>query len=363
MNVNITTLTKDYILSKCNQVSIFSKYLNLDEDLIHYCINTGSLIQSPIRDDPNPSFGFKYNNKGKLKAKDFSGRFWGDCFDMVALLHQYKVGDKLQFYSILKVIATDFKLIDDNTYCTLSSDHMDHIKTIKTSRANITCSVRDWNSKDLTYWGSFNITRDILNLFNVFPVQNYWINADSQPEPKYHYNRKDPCYMYYYRKDKEGIPEVKLYFPYRKRDANNNNANFICNTNVLQGLHMIDYTKKYETDLIIPNSYKGVMTLHSLGYMAIAPQSESTFLTEQQFKYLSTIFSRIVIFYDNDEAGIANAKKYSNIFNIPYINISTADFDATDISELIVETDTNEVLDWLQYSLSTGGSNEELYTH
>ncbi|MEK6881668.1 MAG: hypothetical protein AABY22_18760 [Nanoarchaeota archaeon] len=53
-------ITKDYILSKITQEQIFERYLGIP-------VVTDNLIHSPIRsNDNNPSFGFNYNNKGKL---------------------------------------------------------------------------------------------------------------------------------------------------------------------------------------------------------------------------------------------------------------------------------------------------------
>ena len=63
-------LTKDYILSKVDQITIFSTYFNLPIEIINDCINKGTLIKSPLRYDEHPTCGFKYNNKGKLKFRD-----------------------------------------------------------------------------------------------------------------------------------------------------------------------------------------------------------------------------------------------------------------------------------------------------
>ena len=70
-NINSSKLTKQLILSKVSQVTIFSTYLNLSDKLVQYCIDTGELICSPIRDDVHPTCGFRYDNKGKLIKKTF----------------------------------------------------------------------------------------------------------------------------------------------------------------------------------------------------------------------------------------------------------------------------------------------------
>ena len=61
-----TKLTKDFILSKVDQISIFSVYFNLPIQTIQYCIDTGEFIHSPIRVDIHPTCGFKYDKDNFL---------------------------------------------------------------------------------------------------------------------------------------------------------------------------------------------------------------------------------------------------------------------------------------------------------
>ena len=58
-NINSSKLTKQAILDKISQISIFSTYLNLSNNIIQHCIDTGELICSPIREDIHPTCGFK----------------------------------------------------------------------------------------------------------------------------------------------------------------------------------------------------------------------------------------------------------------------------------------------------------------
>ena len=110
--VNTTKFNKEFILSKVSQITIFSTYLNLSDALVQHCIDTGELIISPLRDDCHPTCGFRYDNKGKLKFKDFAGYFWGDCFDLVALVMnnmypnmKLNISNKHDFIKVLKHIS------------------------------------------------------------------------------------------------------------------------------------------------------------------------------------------------------------------------------------------------------------------
>jgi 5S rRNA maturation endonuclease (ribonuclease M5) len=53
---------------------------------------------------------------------------------------------------------------------------------------------------------------------------------------------------------------------------------------------------------------KDKWVLNRLEYEAIAPQSESTIIPAKIMDYLFAIYPRIVLFYDNDEAG----KEFTN---------------------------------------------------
>lgn len=68
-NINSTKLTKEYVLSKVSQITIFSTYLNLSDKIIQYCIDSGELICSPIRDDVHPTCGFRYDKKVNLNLE------------------------------------------------------------------------------------------------------------------------------------------------------------------------------------------------------------------------------------------------------------------------------------------------------
>ena len=114
-NINSSKLTKQNILDKISQVNIFATYLGLPAEVIQNCIDTGELICNPLRIDEHPTAGFKYDNRGKLKFRDFSGYFWGDCFDVVAYIistiyhKSYNINDKTDFIKILRHITFTFK--------------------------------------------------------------------------------------------------------------------------------------------------------------------------------------------------------------------------------------------------------------
>ena len=114
-NINTENVNKNFVLSKVSQLTIFSTYFNISPDTIQYCIDTGNFINSPIREDVHPSFGFKYDNRGRLKGKDFAGYFWGDCFDAAAFVisrlenKRINIANKGDFIYVLKHIMITHK--------------------------------------------------------------------------------------------------------------------------------------------------------------------------------------------------------------------------------------------------------------
>ena len=60
---------------------------------------------------------------------------------------------------------------------------------------------------------------------------------------------------------------------------------------------------------------KDVMFLHEHGIPAIAPNSEGIIISDKQMQKLSKRFTKIIVFYDNDLAGVKGAHKYKKTFS------------------------------------------------
>ena len=80
----------------------------------------------------------------------------------------------------------------------------------------------------------------------------------------------------------------------------------------MQGAHALP--KEGGEYLAITKSLKDVACLYSCGITAIAPISENCFVTEAQFERLSKKFKKIILFYDNDSAGITHMNKFRKQF-------------------------------------------------
>lgn len=359
MGRNITfKLTKNYILSKVDQITIFSVYFNLPIETIQYCIDTGEFIHSPIRLDVHPTCGFRYDNRGKLKFKDFAGYFWGDCFDAVAYvisnMPKYKnldVNSKQGFFEVLKHITFTFKDIfyGDAKDPLISKNIQETLSKIKKDKQIIELVIREWNDYDEQYWKQFGVDLQSLNINFIYPIEQFYINRKSNPEPKYYYSEKDPCYGYILGRDRQGIYNIKIYFPNRNKST----TRFITNCNHLEGIYQLsndDYdiiilTKSTKdrvsmySCLKTINSLYGLNNINKIGLINIPHETYK--LRSNEYKWLLSKLSDkgiIVSLMDNDRTGMIEAQYLRKEFDILPL-IIPKQYQAKDFSELIMKND------------------------
>ena len=328
-----SNITKKYILNKVSQITIFSVYFDISVEQIKYCIETGNTICSPIREDKHPTCGFAYNNNGKLKMRDFAGYFWGDCFDAVAFVlstinqRPYNISNKNDFIAVLKHITNTFKDIfyGKEKDANFNNEIKQSLEIIKKQKAIIELVIRDWNEDDKKYWSKFHINFQLLNTNFIYPIDQYYINRKINPEPKYYYNPKDPCYGYLLGVDRNNIHNIKLYFPYR----NHSETRFITNCNHLEGIYNFDrndydyilITKSTKDRLALKSAinhfFKGDKYKDKIGLINIP--NETYHLRDFEYDWICSKASdncKITSLMDNDETGIKESKYLRDTFNI-----------------------------------------------
>lgn len=356
-NINSYKLSKQYILSKVSQITIFSTYLNLSDAIIQYCIDKNELICSPIRDDVHPTCGFRYDNRGKLKFRDFSGAFWGDCFDIVAYVmsqaynKQYNVNDKEDFIKILRHITFTFKDIfyGQEKDINMINEINTAVINLKNKKPIIELVVRDWNKKDEKYWNRFGITLQYLNVNLVYPIDQYYINRNVNPKPKYYYDDKDPCYGYNLGKDRNGVYSIKLYFPNRKKGE----MRFITNCNHLEGIYNLDknnydyiiITKSTKDRLSIGNFITKQYLYGQFNIGIINIPHETYRLRQNEFDWLNGKIKTggyILSLMDNDKTGKKEAIWLRDNYRIIPL-IIPATYNSKDFAELYENNSINTI--------------------
>ena len=98
--------------------------------------------------------------------------------------------------------------------------------------------------------------------------------------------------------------------------------------------------------LIITKSLKDVMCLHEMGYNAISPSSETTFIPEDILHFLRRKWKKIVIIFDRDATGMLKAREYGKRYKLDCIFVNKK-FRAKDISDAVRDNSFFAVKEWL----------------
>ena len=288
MNFSIETkVTREFLLSKNNEETYMSYYLGIP-------VGKG-LYVSPLRQDHHKTCSFFRGKSGRLYFKDFAT---GEClaFENV-VMKKYCCN----YPEALKIIAQDFGLIENTS-------HKESVKIVKQEtfkgdkQTFIQIEQKEFSKEELEWWKAYGITKSILNKYRVFSCKTVFLNGTvfSQSTPKC------PSYGYYFGK-KENIEQWKIYFPKR------HDYRFIGNisTRTLQGYRQLPKTGKL---LVITKSLKDCACLYSMGISAVAPQSETQFISPTILEDLKQRFTHIVLLFDNDLTGV----HYTNVLRKKY---------------------------------------------
>ena len=320
------TLTYSSIANIPEQVQIktFKDVLNYvsEEDIFAYYLgscDTNVKYKSPFTQEKTPSFSLYYRYN-KLRFKCFSSGNYGDCFNFVSIYFN------LTYQQTIVKIVND--LLGGKKFIPLAPDKQ--LKPNK-SEKNITVVTQPYTLVDVEYWSQFNIDIQTLEHFKVYSCREVWINGKRVCT----YNNSSPVYAYHIN------GRYKVYRPMQ----NKLDFKFMSNTNdkCIQGFSQLTYT----TDTIyITSSMKDVMTLHSIGVESIALSSETANLKPEMVKYLQSAYRNVVLFFNNDQAGISSAIKQSELFNLSYIH--TPEGSPKDPSDYVKEYGITELEKWLQ---------------
>lgn len=294
---------KEKILSCISEEDIFSKYIP------HF--EVGMLINSPLREDKNPSFGIFWSDKyDKVMFKDYRIGV-GDCFIFVSKLFN------LSYVDTLKKIANDFNL---ENYEIGYSNLQNTIERRKREKIILSIKAKNFSDLELSYWKQFGISKEILNLYNVYSVDKYYRNSYLRGWTTTY----NPIFAYYFPRTNN----LKIYRPFDTEENKwRTNAN---NDWDIQGYDQLPESGEL---LILTKSMKDVMCLRSLEYNAIATHAEGHLFNPDFFRHLSGRFKQIILFYDNDETGIKTAEKIANMYNLKRIFIPDNDLEIKDISD------------------------------
>ena len=307
-------ITLDYILSKVTEYDIYARYIGQ--------FKIGFIYNSPFREDKNPSFGiFRSRKSGKLLFKDHGN---GECGDVIKFVELYT--GLTNYNDILNRIITDMS-ITNNT-------KLKSIKQYESKDTVIGVVRQDWTDVDKQYWSQFGITKETLIKFNVSSIKYYLCDGIV----KGIYKDNNPMYAY------KVYDHFKIYRPLADKYTKwrNNLAPYD-----IQGYEQLP--EKGDL-LIITKSLKDVMCLYEMGYTAISPSSESTFLTPDIIDALKLRFKRILICFDRDISGVKNMRKISLKTGLKGFLVHKK-WKAKDISDAIKLNGFEVIKNWLKETL------------
>ncbi len=301
-------ITKELILNKHSEEELMERYLGVP-------VRKG-LIKSPLREDTSPTCAFYRNSKGDLIFKDFRGDFHGNFIGVV--MYKYKCS----WNKALRIIANDLNLI--KSYSLEKNEPLLNYTGSKLSQTEpvlIQIEKQEYSEFELKFWNKYGITLETLNKFNVMSCKNVFLNSKL-----FHSWFKNQLVFGYYGGKKQGIEQWRIYFPNKKK------YKFISNWRSIQiqGIKNIPETGDY---LVVTKSLKDVMVLHELGIPAIAPISENLFISQSVFDKLKSRFKNIILFYDNDLAGIMNMNKIRKEFKDLKVIFIPRKYKVKDISD------------------------------
>ena len=308
-------ITLDWILSKVTEYDIYAKYIGQ--------FKVGMIYNSPFRKDKNPSFGIYYSKRTKqLLFKDHGT---GEC------------GNVIKFVSLITGLTNYSDILNDivNKLKITSSTHLDSSKQYIPSTETVIGVVRqEFTDVDINYWKQFNISINTLKKFNVNSIKYYLCNGIVKGT----YKRENPMYAYkVYNNFKIYRPLADKYTKWR-----NNLTDYD-----IQGYEQLPQKGDI---LFITKSMKDVMCLHEMGYPAVSPSSESTFLPKDVLEQLKTRFKRIIILFDRDVAGVKRSRKLSRETGLEAMFINKK-FKAKDVSDAVKANSFEEIKNWLNETI------------
>lgn len=262
------------------------------------------LIKSPFRDDKNPTCSFYYSKSNRLYLHDFATEEHIDIFEAVKKLF------RINYAEAIKKIISDKDRFEIDEY--------------EESRKENKIEFILADSSHLDYFNRYHITRETLLKYNVYPAKTIYMNEEAIAKG----TKTNPIFCYLFPSG-----NIKTYRPLTKdkskKWAGNSNAKDIA------GLKQLPKKGKI---LFVTSSLKDVMTLHTLGYNAIAFNGEgygisgdSAVIMEETLSKLEKRFEYIIFYMDNDAPGINFGTKLHLKYNKKFIyNPATKEKDLSD---------------------------------
>ena len=187
-------------------------------------------------------------------------------------------------------------------------DAIDIVEEKKISRTSkervITIIPRPFNYKDKQFWEKYKISKENLIEDKVLPIELY--RGLNRKGEYFSIRPFDICYAY------TDFPEGKKKI-YRPHSPNKEGKWYTdCSQN---DVGCIDSLPDEGDLLLITKAYKDCRVVRNLGVFSIWFQNEGMFPSVKIIKNLCKRFKKIIIWFDNDSAGLTNSKLLMDYIN------------------------------------------------
>ena len=271
------------------------------------------LFKSPLRNDHHTTCSFFRGRSGNLYFKDFAT---GQCLTFEGVvMEKYHC----TYPNALKIIAKDFGYIQSSEVKKQEIKIQPKFEGEKETFIQV--EIKDFSESELKWWNSFGVTKQTLDKYKVYSIKTVFLNGNIYAQSTQH----SPIYGYYFGK-KENIEQWRIYMPKRKE------FRFIGNvsTKTIQGYKQLPDNGKL---LVITKSMKDTMLLSSLGIPAVAPNSETQFVSEKLLDEFRERFRNIVLLYDSDLTGVRFMNKIRKQHRDLIVCMIPRKYGAKDISD------------------------------
>lgn len=295
---NYKPITKEEILLRVSEENIFGIVIN--EPI---SIEKGACYRAPYRSDENADCYFEYYDN-KLCFVDHASN--PKSVDAIGMIMKCA---NLSFVKALEYINGHFSLgLGNNSSSTkevfIKNDHVEEEKIVKSFKERvITLLPRQFGYKDKQFWSKYGISSQNLIDDGVIAVQMY--RSTSKYGKYFTINCMDICYAYTDFED----GKMKIYRPYGNKDSKWFTN---CNQNDIGSYRHLPESGEL---LIVTKSYKDCRVIRNLGLNSCWFQSEGMIPHMDLLRDLCKRFKKIIVWFDNDSAGITNSRILVEIFN------------------------------------------------
>jgi hypothetical protein len=337
INFDNTIESTEELLSKISEKAIYEYYLRHD-------IKDGQLYACPFHEDSSPSLGFKLMPSTVLIHRCFGCGERGNAINFVSKL----LG--LSYWDTVKRIHSD--MVTNNTNYSKLDISMQTTSFTKENNTRIFPVFQNFNIVDFNYWNQYSIPLSLLQKYDINACKQVFIKTRENKLVLFaEYSKKNPVYCYTIDNT------YKIYKPLNPTKL----GKWLSTTKAedIQGMKQLPTRGEM---LIITSSMKDLLVLKVLGYNAIALGGEGNRIPAKILDYLHASFDKILVFYDNDLAGINYGRKLASEIDSEYFYIPEI-YKEKDISDFTSIHGLEQTRCLMGELINNGRRNpEEVYT-